>query len=63
MNVSKLIEWWKFNTCADLGDISVPTGEISGSAIDFGGGLYYNTQDVYLGLSTLHITDFFHWKG
>ena len=42
---------------ADLGDISVPTGEISGSAIDFGGGLYYNTQDVYLGLSTLHITE------
>ena len=29
----------------------------SGSAMDFGGGLYYNTQDVYIGLSTLHIKD------
>jgi len=29
----------------------------SGSAMDFGGGLYYNTQDVYIGLSTLHITE------
>ena len=29
----------------------------SGIAMDFGGGLYYNTQDVYIGLSTLHITE------
>ena len=29
----------------------------SGSAMDFGGGLYYNTRDVYIGLSTLHITE------
>jgi type IX secretion system PorP/SprF family membrane protein len=29
----------------------------SGSVMDFGGGLYYNTQDVYIGLSTLHITE------
>ena len=29
----------------------------SGTAMDFGGGLYYNTQDVYIGLSTLHITE------
>jgi len=42
---------------ADLGDISIPTGEISGSAMDFGGGVYYNTQDVYIGLSSLHITE------
>ena len=42
---------------ADGGDPSIPTGEISGSAMDFGGGLYYNTQDVYIGLSTLHITE------
>ena len=40
-----------------FGDLSIPTGEISGSAVDFGGGIYYNTQDVYLGLSTLHITE------
>ena len=29
----------------------------SGSVPDFGAGLYYNTQDVYIGLSTLHIKD------
>ena len=29
----------------------------SGVAMDFGGGLYYTTQDVYIGLSTLHITE------
>ena len=29
----------------------------SGSSMDFGGGLYYNTQDVYIGLSSLHITE------
>ena len=29
----------------------------SGSTMDFGAGLYYNTQDVYIGLSTLHITE------
>ena len=27
----------------------------SGSVGDFGAGLYYNTEDVYIGLSTLHI--------
>ena len=29
----------------------------SSSVPDFGAGLYYNTQDVYIGLSTLHITE------
>ena len=42
---------------AELGDISIPTAEVSGSSMDFGGGIYYNTQDVYIGLSTLHITE------
>ena len=42
---------------SDLGDGSIPTGDISGSAVDFGGGIYYNTQNVYIGLSTLHITE------
>jgi len=42
---------------SDIGDIAIPTGEVSGSALDFGGGLYYNTEDVYIGLSTLHITE------
>lgn len=39
------------------GDPDIPTGEISGSAIDFGLGLYYNTRDVYIGLSSLHVTE------
>jgi type IX secretion system PorP/SprF family membrane protein len=42
---------------AETGDISIPDGAVSGSAMDFGGGVYYNTQDVYIGLSTLHITE------
>ena len=33
---------------SDIGDIAIPTGEVSGSALDFGGGLYYNTEDVYI---------------
>mgnify|MGYP001194627866 CR=1 FL=1 len=42
---------------ADPGDGSIPTGEVSGSAMDYGLGIYYNTQDVYIGLSSLHITE------
>jgi type IX secretion system PorP/SprF family membrane protein len=42
---------------ADGSDPYIPQGEESGSVMDFGGGIYYNTQDVYLGLSTLHITE------
>ena len=38
-------------------DPSIPQGEVSGTAMDFGGGLYYNTQDVYIGLSSLSITE------
>jgi len=29
----------------------------SGAVSDFGGGIYYHTQDAYIGLSTLHITE------
>ncbi len=42
---------------ADAGDNAIPTGEAVGSAFDIGAGLYYNTQDVYFGLSTAHITE------
>ena len=42
---------------ADPGDGSIPTGEVSGSAMDYGVGIYYNTQDVYIGLSSLHISE------
>ena len=40
-----------------IGDIAIPSGDVTGSAMDFGGGLFYNTRDVYIGLSTLHITE------
>ena len=41
----------------DAGDAAIPTGDVKGSAMDFGFGVYYNTQDVYIGLSTSHITE------
>ena len=42
---------------ADLGDMSIPSGDVSGSAMDLGAGIYFNTENVYLGLSSLHITE------
>lgn len=42
---------------ADLGDMAIPTGDVSGSSMDFGGGIYFNTENVYLGLSSLHISE------
>ena len=41
---------------AEAGDVVIPTGDVKGSAMDFGFGVYYNTQDVYIGLSTSHFT-------
>jgi len=37
-------------------DPSVPTTDVKGSKMDFGFGVYYNTQDVYIGLSSSHLT-------
>ena len=42
---------------ADADDNAIPTSDEKGSAMDFGFGVYYNTQDVYIGLSTSHITE------
>ena len=41
---------------ADKTDPSVPMGIVSGSSLDIGAGIYYNTQDVYIGLSSAHMT-------
>lgn len=41
----------------DAGDDAIPTGDAKGSTMDFGFGVYYNTQDVYIGLSTSHINE------
>ena len=38
-------------------DPAAPTSNSSGSVFDLGGGLYYNSQDVYMGLSSTHITE------
>ena len=40
-----------------LPDPSVPTGEVKGSSLDIGAGIYYNTQDVYIGLSSSHMNE------
>ena len=42
---------------ATSGDPSIPTGIVSGSSLDLGAGVYYNTQDVYIGLSSAHLTE------
>ena len=42
---------------ADKTDPSVPKGIVSGSSLDIGAGIYYNTQDVYIGLSSAHMTE------
>ena len=45
-----------FKSLSKLVMSAIPTGEaMSGSAFDIGAGFYYNTQDVYFGLSTSHI--------
>jgi len=42
---------------AKSGDPAIPTGEVKGSSLDIGAGIYYNTQDVYVGLSSAHMTE------
>lgn len=44
-------------TAATLGDPAIPTAAIEGSAFDLGIGMYYNTQDVYVGISSAHLTE------
>lgn len=40
----------------DQGDINIPTTNISGGTFDLGFGAYYNTERLYVGLSSLHLT-------
>tara|TARA_B100000401_G_scaffold437199_1_gene382257 strand:- start:1053 stop:1976 length:924 start_codon:yes stop_codon:yes gene_type:complete len=42
---------------ADEGDPVINTSSVTGSSADLGAGIYYNTQDVYIGLSTAHISE------
>ena len=38
------------------GDPVIPTGDVSGSSLDLGAGVYYNTRDIYIGISSSHLT-------
>jgi len=42
---------------AQVGDNAIPTGDVKGSSLDIGAGIYYNTEDVYIGLSSAHMTE------
>ena len=42
---------------SQAGDNAIPTADVTGNAFDIGAGVYYNTQDVYFGLSTAHISE------
>ena len=45
-----------FNAVED-GDAAIPANSVSGSKLDIGAGVYYNTQDAYIGLSSAHMTE------
>jgi len=40
----------------DASDPNIPTGNVSGGTYDLGLGVYYNTERLYLGLSSSHLT-------
>ena len=42
---------------AVTGDIAIPMSSVSGSKLDLGAGVYFNTQDIYIGLSSAHMTE------
>jgi len=42
---------------AQIGDNAIPAGEVKGSSLDIGAGIYYNTEDAYIGLSSAHMTE------
>ena len=42
---------------ADPNDDFIPDAMVTGSALDIGAGIYYNTQDVYVGISSSHMSE------
>jgi type IX secretion system PorP/SprF family membrane protein len=40
----------------DAGDNNIPTGNVSGGTFDMGFGAYYNTDKLFAGISTSHLT-------
>ena len=41
---------------AQSGDVAIPMNSVSGSKLDLGAGAYFNTQDVYIGISSAHLS-------
>jgi len=39
------------------GDPVIPTGDVNGSKLDIGAGVYFNNQNMYIGLSSAHMTE------
>lgn len=44
-------------TPAQSGDPVIPIGDVTGSQLDIGAGIYFNTQDMYIGISSTHMTE------
>ena len=42
---------------AETGDRAIPMNSVNGSKLDIGAGIYYNTQDVYIGISSSHMNE------
>ena len=42
---------------AQDGDGRIPVGMVKGSKLDLGAGVYFNTQDMYVGISSAHLTE------
>lgn len=39
------------------GDPVIPSGDVKGSKLDIGAGLYFNNQNMYIGISSAHMTE------
>ncbi len=39
------------------GDPVIPTGDVNGSKLDIGAGVYFNNQNMYIGFSSAHMTE------
>ena len=42
---------------SQVGDPVLPTGDVNGSKLDIGAGVYFNNQNMYIGLSSAHMTE------
>jgi len=42
---------------SQVGDPVIPTGDVNGSKLDIGAGVYFNNQNMYIGLSSAHMTE------